>query len=94
MQTYSMAPLAAPTPVANTTCTIWRVEDAWRRLSEEQRLLLALHDIEGYTLVEIHSLTGLKDGTIKSRLHRARVRLGKLLQPETGVAPVADERGS
>jgi RNA polymerase sigma factor (sigma-70 family) len=68
-----------------------RIEDAWRHLSHEQRLLLALHDIEGYTLVEINSLTGLKDGTIKSRLHRARVRLGRLLAREND-AP--GERGS
>ena len=83
-----------PAEEAERALDRWRVEDAWRRLSQEQRLLLALHDIEGYTLVEIHSLTGLKDGTIKSRLHRARVRLGKLLQHETAVAPAADERGS
>jgi RNA polymerase sigma-70 factor (ECF subfamily) len=83
-----------PAEEADRALNRWRVEDAWQRLSQEQRLLLALHDIEGYTLVEIHSLTGLKDGTIKSRLHRARVRLGKLLQPETAVAPAADERGS
>ena len=61
-----------PAEEADRALDRWRVEDAWRRLSQEQRLLLALHDIEGYTLVEIHSLTGLKDGTIKSRLHRAR----------------------
>ena len=66
----------------------WRIEDAWRHLSEEQRLLLALHDVEGYSLAEIHSLTGLKDGTIKSRLHRARVRLGRLLQRERQSRPL------
>ena len=70
-----------------------RVEDAWRYLNNEQRLLLALHDIEGYTLMEIHSLTGLKEGTIKSRLHRARVRLGLLLQRDVAGPAVADERG-
>jgi len=69
----------------------WRVEDAWRFLNQEHRLLLALHDVEGYTLSEIHSLTGLKEGTIKSRLHRARVRLGRLLQRESATAtPVAE----
>jgi RNA polymerase sigma-70 factor (ECF subfamily) len=58
----------------------WRIEAAWQHLSQEHRLLLVLHDVEGYSLAEIHSLTGLKDGTIKSRLHRARARLGRLLQ--------------
>ena len=72
-----------------------RIEAAWQHLSQEQRLLLVLHDIEGYSLAEIHSMTGLKDGTIKSRLHRARVRLGRLLQRGDAVnAVLADERGS
>jgi RNA polymerase sigma factor (sigma-70 family) len=65
----------------------WRIEDAWRHLSQEQRLLLAMHDVEGYSLAEIHTLTGLKDGTIKSRLHRARVRLGRLLQRDGAAVP-------
>jgi RNA polymerase sigma-70 factor (ECF subfamily) len=73
----------------------WRIESAWRHLNQEQRLLLVLHDVEGYSLAEIHSLTGLKDGTIKSRLHRARVRLGRLLQRDAVVTPAAaGERGS
>jgi RNA polymerase sigma-70 factor (ECF subfamily) len=57
-----------------------RLSRAWRHLDQDQRALLALHDIEGYSLAELKELTGLKDGTLKSRLHRARARLGKLLQ--------------
>jgi RNA polymerase sigma factor (sigma-70 family) len=83
-----------PAEEADRALERWRVEDAWRHLSHEQRLLLAMHDVEGYTLSEIHSLTGLKEGTIKSRLHRARVRLGRLLQRDNAVVPMAvDERG-
>jgi RNA polymerase sigma factor (sigma-70 family) len=59
-----------------------RLSRAWRHLNQEQRALLAMHDVEGYSLAELKELTGLKDGTLKSRLHRARVRLGKLLQHE------------
>lgn len=83
-----------PAEEADRALRRWRVEDAWRYLNQEQRLLLALHDVEGYTLVEIHALTGLKEGTIKSRLHRARVRLGRLLQREDAVAGAVDERAS
>ena len=73
----------------------WRIEAAWRYLNQEQRLLLVLHDVEGYSLAEIHAMTGLKDGTIKSRLHRARVRLGRLLQRDDAMISVlANERGS
>lgn len=69
-----------PAEEADRALDRWRIENAWRYLDNEQRLLLALHDVEGYTLAEIQSLTSLKEGTIKSRLHRARVRLGRLLQ--------------
>jgi RNA polymerase sigma-70 factor (ECF subfamily) len=58
------------------------LDRAWLRLDREQRALLALHDVEGHSLAEINEITGIKEGTLKSRLHRARVRLGKLLRHE------------
>lgn len=58
------------------------LDSAWLKLDREQRGLLAMHDVEGYTLAELRGITGLKEGTLKSRLHRARVRLGKLLRRE------------
>jgi RNA polymerase sigma factor (sigma-70 family) len=85
----------SPAEEADRALDRLRIEDAWRHLNDEQRLLLALHDVEGYSLAEIHSLTGIKDGTIKSRLHRARVRLGRLLERDEAVkSAVADARGS
>jgi RNA polymerase sigma factor (sigma-70 family) len=60
-----------------------RLEWAWQRLDKVQRALLALHDVEGYTLAEIKEMSGLPEGTLKSRLHRARIRLGKLLQSDS-----------
>jgi RNA polymerase sigma-70 factor (ECF subfamily) len=83
----------SPAEEADRALERWRIEDAWRHLNQQQRLLLVLHDIEGYSLAEIHSMTGLKDGTIKSRLHRARVRLGRLLQRDQVTSVLADERG-
>jgi RNA polymerase sigma factor (sigma-70 family) len=73
-----------PSPVdeAERALTRRRLSRAWRHLDQEQRALLALHDVEGYSLAELKELTGLKDGTLKSRLHRARVRLGRLLRRE------------
>jgi RNA polymerase sigma-70 factor (ECF subfamily) len=61
-----------------------RLDGAWRRLEKDQRVLLALHDVEGYSLAEIMAITGLKEGTIKSRLHRARAKLGRLFRYEEG----------
>jgi RNA polymerase sigma factor (sigma-70 family) len=68
-----------------------RVAAAWRHLSNEQRVLLAMHDIEGYTVAEIQAMTGIKEGTIKSRLHRARVRLGRLLLRKEAVVAIAGD---
>ncbi len=56
-------------------------------LDEEQCVLLALHDIEGYSLAELESLTGTPVSTIKSRLHRTRIKLGRLLQRELSGRP-------
>ncbi|HVY66440.1 MAG TPA: RNA polymerase sigma factor [Gammaproteobacteria bacterium] len=77
-----------PGPVEETERALdrRRLSRAWQHLDQEQRALLALHDVEGYSLAELKELTGLKDGTLKSRLHRARVRLGRLLQRETTAA--------
>jgi RNA polymerase sigma-70 factor (ECF subfamily) len=81
----------APGPVEETERELdgRNLDRAWQRLDNEQRALLALHDVEGYTLEELNQITGLKEGTLKSRLHRARVRLGRLLQREelAGTAP-------
>lgn len=68
-----------------------RLSRAWRRLDAEQRTLLALHDIEGYSLAELGEITGAKQGTLKSRLHRARVKLGKLLAREQAKSDAHNE---
>ncbi|MEX2496229.1 MAG: sigma-70 family RNA polymerase sigma factor [Woeseia sp.] len=62
---------------------IMRIESifrAMRLLGKEQCMLLALHDIDGFSLNELQVLTDLPVGTLKSKLHRARVKLGRLLQ--------------
>ena len=59
-----------------------KVLGQWRKLDRKQRTLLALHDIEGYSLAELSEMTNIKIGTLKSRLHRARVKLGRLLRSE------------
>ncbi len=44
-------------------------------LEPDQRELLALRDIEGMSYSEMETVVGLPLGTIKSRLHRARLTL-------------------
>jgi RNA polymerase sigma-70 factor (ECF subfamily) len=51
------------------------VQRALGELDEEHRLLLVLRDIEGLPYHEIAQVTELPEGTVKSRLHRARAAL-------------------
>ncbi len=55
------------------------LDKALARLSDEHRVVVLLHDTEGYKLSEIEELTGIPIGTVKSRLHRARARLREIL---------------
>ena len=59
-----------------------RLEVALAKLSDDNRQMLILHDVEGYKISEIQELTGDPAGTIKSRLHRARARLRELLDDD------------
>lgn len=79
-QSVESAP-GGPDPVADAerTDNIMRLGKALSELSDEHRLVVLLHDTEGYKLQEIHEITGDPVGTIKSRLHRARARLREIL---------------
>ena len=56
---------------------------AMSKLSQDQRALVALHDIDGYTLPELSEIMDVPLGTLKSSLHRARKTLKQhiTLQP-------------
>ena len=48
------------------------LERALERLPEGARLVFVLHDVEGWSHVEIAEQLGVSVGTTKSQLHRAR----------------------
>ena len=50
-------------------------------LSEEHRELIILRDVEHLTYDQIQEITGLAQGTVKSRLHRARMELARRIAP-------------
>ena len=50
-------------------------------LPEDYRIVLILRDIQGLSYQEISESTGTAEGTVKSRLHRARMELRKRLKP-------------
>lgn len=52
-----------------------RLQDALNRLSPEHRIILVLKEIEGQKYEEISEILQVPIGTVRSRLHRARLEL-------------------
>jgi len=69
------APIPGPEAVLQGRQMEHFVRQALAELPEEQRELVVLRDIENLTYEEIQQVTGLAAGTVKSRLHRARLAL-------------------
>ncbi|MBI4408798.1 MAG: RNA polymerase sigma factor [Gemmatimonadetes bacterium] len=57
------------------------LERAIATLPPGARLVLVLHDVEGYKHEEIAAMTGAAVGTVKAQLHRARRLLRERLEP-------------
>ncbi len=53
------------------------------RLKDDQRELVILRDLQGFSYEEMGELLGLPEGTIKSKLHRARMDLKEVLEKST-----------
>lgn len=57
------------------------VHEALSRLPAEQRNVFVLRELEGLSYREISCVLGLKEGTVKSRLSRARKRFLRIIGP-------------
>ena len=55
---------------------------AMSQITSDQRTAILLYDVEGYDYQEIADMTGVSLGTVKSRIHRGRLALRELLEPE------------
>ena len=58
------------------------VQAALLRLPEDDRLVLVLRHFADLSYAEIGDAIGVAEKTVKSRLHEARQRLGRVLQAE------------
>jgi RNA polymerase sigma-70 factor (ECF subfamily) len=67
-----------------------RLGSALGRLSQVQREIVLLHDLEGWRHREISEHLGIPSGTVRSHLHFAR----KSLRQDSELALVATENGS
>ena len=62
-----------------------RLRNAIQELPPQYRIVLVLRDMEGLTDEEVAEITGLRSGTVRVRLHRARLFVRKELMK--GVKP-------
>jgi len=53
------------------------IQEAMQKLSIDQRIVLSLRDIQGYSYDEISKMLNIPLGTVKSRIHSARTALRK-----------------
>ena len=52
-------------------------------LGNKEFRLMTLHDIEGHSLDQLGSMTGLPQGAIRKSIIEARFRLAQLLHPDS-----------
>ena len=58
------------------------LEKALQQLPPGYRTVFVLHDIEGYEHYEISGMLGIAEGTSKSQLHKARLKLRQLIREQ------------
>ncbi len=58
------------------------LEDAIAKLPPGYRSVFVLHDVEGYEHNEVAEMLGISEGTSKSQLHKARLKLRSLIRQQ------------
>jgi RNA polymerase sigma-70 factor (ECF subfamily) len=58
-----------------------QIDNALKMLPDQARTVFVLRELEGLSYEEIADATGIKIGTVRSRLFHARKRLKEILQP-------------
>ena len=67
-------------PSLDSAWEVFEVRAALDRLPDEERSIVKLSQLDGYTHSEIAEHLGIPIGTVKSRSHRAHQRLASMLQ--------------
>ena len=70
---------AQPDRALESAQTAKILQEAIDSLDDDHRVVVVLRDVEDLSIEEICEITELPDGTVKSRLHRARLALRKKL---------------
>jgi RNA polymerase sigma-70 factor (ECF subfamily) len=69
-------------PLADAHAEADAIRRAFARLTNDQRVLLAFHHVQGRSVAELATVTGSPVGTVKWRLHHARQALERALEDE------------
>ena len=72
---------AAPDPVVPSAISRMDLERAIEALPPGSKAAFLLHDVEGFEHQEIAAILGISEGTSKSQVHKARMKLRVLLRP-------------
>jgi RNA polymerase sigma-70 factor (ECF subfamily) len=83
LQARTKEPAVEPTEGADRQETNRCLLVAFQTVCPAERQLVLLKDVEGFSIEEIAALLALPAGTVKSRLHRARRKLARLLRGRT-----------
>ena len=78
---HAMEPCPAPPAREDGAAVRVAVRDALARLSPRRRAVVALHDLEGQSTVEIARLLGVAPVTVRWHLHAAHRDLRRMLLP-------------
>lgn len=57
------------------------IETAVRGLTEKNRIVFVLKEMDGFTYTEISEMTGISEQTVRTRIHRAKKDLQEVLKP-------------
>ena len=68
-----------PTPVVPAVVNRMDLERAIEQLPPGSRAVFLLHDVEGFEHGEIARMLGISEGTSKSQVHKARLKLRTML---------------
>ena len=87
MSSFENSPLESPEAHAQRREVSQLLQAGIDLLPDDQRVVLVLSDVQGFSYQEIAQIVGVPRGTVKSRLHRARVRLRDYLQEREELLP-------
>jgi RNA polymerase sigma-70 factor (ECF subfamily) len=89
---------AGPEEVAAEAARAAEVHRALAQISPDHRAVLVLHDLQDLDYAEVAAVLDIPAGTVKSRIHRARVEMARLLghlretEPLEGQEPLKEGR--